>query len=106
MDKDHDRRMADAAAKMVKPLPVHSASTRRRWGIALGRMTPLQRVILYELAVNDIGYEQLARSYDLTIAEVEMHFEAALRTLVRTFDPPEPWWLRIWARLSSRLGEG
>lgn len=103
MGKDYKTFGAHGATKTFTPLPTDPARIRRRWHRALARMTALQRAILYELAVNDADYRQVAERYGLTIGEVEAHFAVSLHILVRAFDTPASRRDRLSSFLQSHL---
>ncbi|MCH7628174.1 MAG: hypothetical protein IH997_05585 [Proteobacteria bacterium] len=71
---------------------------RRRLHRALRRMSPLQRTIFLAMRFDNATIAGLAEAHGLTDEAILAEFAAAIRTLVRTLEPPRWHWLVWWRR--------
>ena len=63
---------------------------------ALRRLSPMERDVLRAVRLEDCSYAEVAQRMEVSDAEVERLFAAALSEFVRNLDQPSRHWWRRW----------
>ena len=62
------------------------------------RMHGMDRKVFLAIRVDDMTYRQIAERFGISVADVENHFAASLRIMMKVMDEKDPWWwrFRLW----------
>jgi len=63
---------------------------------AVDRMHGMDRKVFLAIRVDEMSYPQIAERFDISVAEVEAHFAASLRIMMKAMDEKDPWWWKYW----------
>ena len=62
------------------------------------RMHGMDRKVFLAIRVDEMTYPHIAERFDISVADVEAHFAASLRIMMKVMDEKDPWWwrFRLW----------
>ena len=62
------------------------------------QMHGMDRMVFLAIRVDEMTYPQIAERFDISVADVENHFAASLRIMMKAMDEKDPWWwrFRLW----------
>ena len=62
------------------------------------RMHGMDRKVFLAIRVDEMSYSQIAARFGISVADVEAHFAASLRIMMKAMDEKDPWWwrFRLW----------
>ena len=63
---------------------------------AVDRMHAMDRQVFLAIRVDEMSYSQIAARFDISVADVEVHFAASIRIMMRAMDEKDPWWWKYW----------
>lgn len=63
---------------------------------AVDRMHGMDRKVFLAIRVDEMSYSQIAERFGINVADVEMHFAASLRIMMKAMDEKDPWWWKYW----------
>lgn len=63
---------------------------------AVDRMHGMDRKVFLAIRVDEMSYSQIAARFDISVADVEAHFAASLRIMMKAMDEKDPWWWKFW----------
>lgn len=59
------------------------------------RMHGMDRKVFLAIRVEEMTYSQIAARFNISVADVEAHFAASLRIMMKVMDEKDPWWWRF-----------
>jgi RNA polymerase sigma-70 factor (ECF subfamily) len=59
------------------------------------RMHGMDRKVFLAIRVEEMTYPQIAARFNISVADVEAHFAASLRIMMKLMDEKDPWWWRF-----------
>lgn len=59
---------------------------------AVDRMHGMDRKVFLAIRVDEMSYSQIAVRFGISVADVEAHFAASLRIMMKAMDENDPWW--------------
>ena len=61
-------------------------------------MHGMDRKVFLAISVDEMSYSQIAERFDISVTDVENHFAASLRIMMKAVDEKDPWWwrFRLW----------
>lgn len=59
------------------------------------RMHGMHRKGFLAIRVEEMTYPQIAAQFNISVADVEAHFAASLRIMMKVMDEKDPWWWRF-----------
>lgn len=59
------------------------------------RMHGMHRKVFLAIRVEEMTYPQIAARFNISVADVEAHFAASLRIMMKVMDEKDPWWWRF-----------
>ena len=62
---------------------------------AVDRLPRMTRKVFLAIRVEELRYSEIAARFGISVADVEAHFAAALRILMKVMDEKDPWWWRF-----------
>ena len=63
---------------------------------AVDRLPRMTRKVFLAIRVDELSYSQIAARFGISIADVEAHFAASLRIMMKAMDEKDPWWWKYW----------
>ena len=60
------------------------------------RMHGMDRKVFLAIRVEEMTYPQIAARFNISVADVEAHFAASLRIMMKVMDEKDPWWWKYW----------
>jgi RNA polymerase sigma-70 factor (ECF subfamily) len=63
---------------------------------AVDRMHGMDRKVILAIRVDEMCYSQIAARFDISVVDVEAHFAASLRIMMKAMDEKDPWWWKYW----------
>jgi RNA polymerase sigma-70 factor (ECF subfamily) len=63
---------------------------------AVDRMHGMDRKVFLAIRVEELSYSQIAERFGISVADVEKHFAASLRIMMKAMDEKDPWWWKYW----------
>ena len=59
------------------------------------RMHGMDRKVFLAIRVEEMTYPQIAARFNISVADVEAHFAASLRIMMKVMEGKDPWWWRF-----------
>lgn len=77
--------------------PISREDRLRLWRAerVVDRMHGLDRKVFLAIRVDEMTYPQIAARFGISVAEVEAHFAASLRIMMKVMVEKDPWWWRF-----------
>ena len=77
--------------------PVSRDDRLRLWRAerVVDRMHGMDRKVFLAIRVEEMTYPQIAARFNIGVADVEAHFAASLRIMMKVLDEKDPWWWRF-----------
>jgi RNA polymerase sigma-70 factor (ECF subfamily) len=63
---------------------------------AVDRMHGMDRKVFLAIRVDEMSCPQIAERFGIGVADVEKHFAASLRIMMKAMDEKDPWWWKYW----------
>ena len=63
---------------------------------AVDRIHGMDRKVFLAIRVDELSYSEIAERFGISVADVEKHFAASLRIMMKAMDEKDPWWWKYW----------